>query len=30
MRQFGHVSAHETDPDDILTQIAALVTRRKG
>jgi hypothetical protein len=30
MRQIGHVSASETDPADILTQIAALATRRKG
>ena len=26
----GHVSASGTDADDILTQIAALATRRKG
>jgi integrase len=30
MRQIGHVSARGTDADDILTQIAALATRRKG
>ena len=30
MRQIGHVSARGTDADDILSQIAALATRRKG
>jgi hypothetical protein len=30
MQKIGHVSASGPDADDILTQIAALATRRKG
>ena len=30
MRQIGQAGARATDADDILTKIAALVTRRKG